>query len=77
MLDAVLLQALAMEPEQRPQSIAVFKQHLETALAEEDKPRPTPPPELPTQPQVEPKSPPEPKSPRGLRGLLRSCSQRI
>ena len=61
-LDAALLQALAVEPEQRLQSIAVFKQHLETALAEEGKPRLTPPPEPPTQPQVAPKPPIPPKA---------------
>ena len=61
-LDAALLRALAVEPEQRLQSIAVFKQHLETALAEEDKPRPKPSPEPPTRPQATPQPPIPPKA---------------
>ncbi|HMR03866.1 MAG TPA: SUMF1/EgtB/PvdO family nonheme iron enzyme, partial [Candidatus Competibacter phosphatis] len=62
MLDAAMLRALAVEPEQRLQSIAVFKQHLETALAEEDKPRPIPSPEPPTRPQATPQLPIPPKA---------------
>ncbi len=61
-IDAALLRALAVEPEQRLQSITAFKQHLETALAEEDKPRPTPLPEPPTQHRVAPKPPIPPKA---------------
>ncbi|QQS53593.1 MAG: SUMF1/EgtB/PvdO family nonheme iron enzyme [Candidatus Competibacteraceae bacterium] len=67
-LDAALLRALAVEPEQRLQSITAFRQHLETVLAEEDEPRPPPrpppppPPEPPTQPQVAPKPPIPPKA---------------
>ncbi|NMQ19780.1 serine/threonine protein kinase [Candidatus Competibacter phosphatis] len=52
-LDTALLRALAVEPEQRLQSVAAFKQHLETALTEDDKPRPKPPPEPPPEPQPE------------------------
>ncbi|MDG4553825.1 MAG: bifunctional serine/threonine-protein kinase/formylglycine-generating enzyme family protein [Candidatus Competibacter sp.] len=61
-LDAALLRALAVEPEQRLQSITAFKQHLETALAEDDKPRPTPPPEPPTRPQAAPQPSIPPKA---------------
>ncbi|MGB5062934.1 MAG: serine/threonine-protein kinase, partial [Candidatus Competibacter sp.] len=61
-IDAALLRALAVEPEQRLQSMTAFKQHLEAALAEEEKPRPTPPPESPTPPQVAPKPPIPPKA---------------
>ncbi len=52
-LDAALLRALAVEPEQRLQSVAAFKQHLETALTEDDEPCPALPPEPPPEPQPE------------------------
>ena len=41
-LDAALLRALAMEPEQRLQTVEAFQRHLQTALAEADRPPPEP-----------------------------------
>jgi len=58
-LDAALLRALAVEPDQRPSSIAEFKRLLEAALmAEEEPARPEPPP----QPWAAPKPPPRPQA---------------
>jgi serine/threonine protein kinase len=53
MLDTALLRALAVEPEQRLQSIAAFKQHLEAVLAETDHSHSALPlPESPTPPPL-------------------------
>ncbi|MFZ1641999.1 MAG: protein kinase [Candidatus Contendobacter sp.] len=57
-LDAALLRALAVEPEQRLQSIAEFKRQLEAVLTEEEPTRPKPPP----QPKVDPTPLPRPKA---------------
>ena len=60
-LDAALLRALAVEPEQRLQSMAEFKQQLERVLAEEEPTRPKPP----TTPTVASKPPPKLKAASG------------
>ena len=58
-LDAALLRALAVEPDQRPSSVAEFKRLLEAALmTEEESTRPKPPP----QPRSAPKPPPRPQA---------------
>ena len=66
-LDQALLRALAVEPEQRPQSAVAFKQELEKLLAAHAEPIPSPPPvtaeiapELPT--RTVPERPPSPPS---------------
>jgi formylglycine-generating enzyme required for sulfatase activity len=55
-LDAVLSRALAVEPEQRLQSMAEFKQQLEAVLTAEQPspPKPTPAPQPPPWPHVTP-----------------------
>ena len=70
-LDAALLRALALEPEQRLQTIQAFQQHLAAALAEADRPPPEPtttptlpiPPKkgVPEPPKAAPTPPPKPK----------------
>ena len=69
-LDAALLRALAIEPEQRLQSILAFKHHLEAVVAEVEQPPPRPvvipdPPTQPPKPKAVPSSsepPPKPKT---------------
>lgn len=70
-LDTALLRALAVEPEQRLQTIPAFQQHLATALTEADRssPEPTTAPTLPIPPKkvapeppkAAPTPPPKPK----------------
>lgn len=61
-LDAALLPALAVEPEQRPPTVDAFQRRLQAVLAETD--RPAPPPEPAPRPAAAPpRSGPVPAGP--------------